>query len=344
MKSTILKSGNIEFQLQVLSPFIICFHHKDQFPAGNSSLQPVHYPKNAMKGNDFREDAPFRMYHGNKYSGFPYHPHRGFETVTVVTKGFIDHADGMHLSGRYGNGDVQWMTAGKGIQHSEMFPCMEQKQENPLELFQIWLNLPRAKKFVEPHYKMLWNEEIPRLSIKDANNRNTTLTLIHGIYEDHTFIESNPDSYAHDPFNHVNIWLLDLEPHAKFTLPAISKTLNRAIYIFEGEGISINDNLLTKNSYAYLDASAETILTNNDKQTRILLLDGEPLNEPVAAYGPFVMNTMEEIDQAYTDYQKTQFGGWPWNSPEPVHDPNSGRFATYPGGITTYPPKKNTTS
>ena len=134
------------FQWETMDPFLFCVHHEDYFPKGNEQMGPAESLAGRSLGDDFIIKNGYRMYHGKKVPGFPGHPHRGFETITVVRKGLVDHADSMGASGRYGNGDVQWMTAGKGVQHSEMFPLLSQDKDNPLELFQIWLNLPGAKK------------------------------------------------------------------------------------------------------------------------------------------------------------------------------------------------------
>ena len=111
------------------------------------------------------------MYHGTEVPGFPQHPHRGFETVTLARRGFIDHSDSLGATARFGRGDVQWMTAGAGVVHSEMFPLIDRDQPNPVELFQIWLNLPSADKSVDPYFTMLWDESIPRLEVKDDHGR-----------------------------------------------------------------------------------------------------------------------------------------------------------------------------
>ncbi len=118
----VIRIGKMGFQLEVKNPFIVCFHHKDHFPKGNGKQEPAYYLDSRQPGEDFDHHAPWRMYYGNTVPGFPVHPHRGFETVTVVTEGFADHFDSLGSCGRYGQGDVQWMTAGAGIQHSEMFP------------------------------------------------------------------------------------------------------------------------------------------------------------------------------------------------------------------------------
>ena len=149
------------FPWQTPDPFLICVHHTDAYPAGDERLAPAASLEGRHLGQDFEGKDGWRMYHGDVVPGFPQHPHRGFETVTIVKRGLIDHADSLGAVARFGGGDVQWLTAGKGIVHSEMFPLIHRDAPNPLELFQIWVNLPRANKLVEPHFSMLWRDAVP---------------------------------------------------------------------------------------------------------------------------------------------------------------------------------------
>jgi len=168
-------------QWPCIDPFLFCAHHNDAYPAGDGALgvQAVELEDRPM-GSDFSGKDGFSMYHGDHVPGFPGHPHRGFETVTLVREGLIDHADSLGAAARFGGGDVQWVTAGAGIMHSEMFPLLHTDRSNPLELFQIWLNLPASQKMVPPHFTMLWNERIPRLQHTDAAGRQTTVTVVAG--------------------------------------------------------------------------------------------------------------------------------------------------------------------
>lgn len=327
------------FQLYVLDPYIFTAHHRDIFPKGNGMMGPVVMPKGKNNGADFDANADWRMYHGDTISGFPVHPHRGFETVTIMLEGFADHFDSKGSKGRYGQGDVQWMTAGEGVQHSEMFPMLNDDTENPMELFQIWLNLPAKNKFAAPGYKMLWSEEIPVVKESDASGRLIEVKVIAGEYKGVQSIDPLPASWAYDRNNHVGIWLITLEPYAEFTIPAVSKTLNRVLYNYRGGGIEIGGKDIAENNYAELYGDRDTLVKNGAAPTRLLLLDGEPINEPVAARGPFVMNTMEELRQTFYDYNKTQFGGWPWDREDPVNEKPAKRFASYQNGERVeYPP------
>ncbi len=144
MKNSIINIEPLGFPWKTKDPFLFCAHHRDEYPAGNENLGiDIKHLKERNIGQDFTLQDGFRMYHGTKIPGFPYHPHRGFETITINKEGLVDHFDSMGAVGRFGSGDVQWMTAGKGIQHSEMFPLLNSDKGNPLEIFQVWLNLPK---------------------------------------------------------------------------------------------------------------------------------------------------------------------------------------------------------
>ena len=283
-------------------------------------------------GQDFEPRNGWRMYHGDKVPGFPVHPHRGFETVTIVQKGIVDHADSMGAAGRYGGGDTQWMTAGAGVQHSEMFPLIHQDEDNPLELFQIWLNLPAANKMVAPHFAMLWGDEIPRYQHADEAGRATEIEIIAGKLGTVSPLSPPPDSWATNPDNDVAIWIINMDPGASWLLPGATPGVNRVLYFFEGESLSIDgENIEVKNGIE-LDAASPARLENGGVAARLLLLQGRPIDEPVAQYGPFVMNTSDEIQQAFADYRRTTFGGWPWPRNDQVHPRDRGRFARHADG------------
>lgn len=327
----IKRINRMDFQLQVLDPFIVCFHHKDDFPKGNDKMEPIHnLTKNV--GEDFDPSDPWRMYYGHTIPGFPVHPHRGFETITVVMKGYADHFDSLGSHGRYGEGDVQWMTAGAGVQHSEMFPLLKQNENNPLELFQIWLNLPRKSKFAKPDYKMFWNEDIPIIEEKDINGRITSVRIIAGEYNQTQSLDPLPDSWAYDRRNKVRILIIEMQPEASFSIPKGTSTMGRMLYHYDGESMTIEGEQFAVGHFAELQSDEDIILINGKTKCKLLLMEGEPIGETVAAQGPFVMNTVGELKEAYIDYQKTQFGGWPWMQDDPVNDREADRFASYDNG------------
>lgn len=332
MSSAIKKIKPLGFPWETGDPFLFCVYHQDDFPVGNEDMGPAASLEGRAIGQDFTKKDGWRMYHGDTVPGFPQHPHRGFETITIVEKGLVDHSDSLGAAGRFGNGDVQWMTAGKGVLHSEMFPLLDQKKENSLVLFQIWLNLPKKSKFVEPHFAMLWTEDIPVVRSKDSNGLQTSVTVIAGQVANTKAPDPAPDSWAADEANEVGVWTIKMEPGASFELPLASKKVNRSIYFYEGETLEINDQKIRKEFGADLAANEKVILKNGNAEGRILLLQGTPIAEPVAQYGPFVMNTQEEIREAMGDYQRTQFGGWPWPKHDHVHPRSSGRFAKHADG------------
>lgn len=321
------------FQWETRDPFLFCVHHEDYFPAGNKNMGPnPELLKGRHIGQDFVIKDGWRMYHGDTVPGFPGHPHRGFETITVVRKGMVDHADSMGASGRYGDGDVQWMTAGKGVQHSEMFPLISSEKNNPMELFQLWLNLPKANKMVQPHFKMLWSENIPI-----HKEQGVEIEVIAGNLNNQKAPTPPPNSWANNPENEVAVWNIKLEPNTTWTVPKASPELNRTLYYYKGEGLSANNQ--TIEGYHAIDvlSDLEIILKAGANGAKLLMLQGKPINEPVVQHGPFVMNSKQEIMQAFQDYQKDEFGGWPWPRRDQVHDRSLGRFAKHANGMEEFP-------
>lgn len=333
MENPIKRIRPLGFQWETLDPFLFCVHHDDKFPKGNNEMGPdPELLKGRQIGQDFLIKDGWRMYHGDKVPGFPGHPHRGFETITVVREGFVDHADSLGAAGRYGEGDVQWMTAGAGVQHSEMFPLLQSDKENHMELFQIWLNLPKKDKMVQPHFRMLWGEDIPIMNYRDDNGKLSKVEIFAGKIGTFTPPAPPPNSWAYNADNHVAVWNIKLEAGATWKLPKAVEGLNRSLYFYKGSGLSVNEQ--TIQDYHGIDVLSDVELTlkAGSNECRILVLQGRPINEPVVQHGPFVMNSREEIAQTFADYQRTQFGGWPWPRRDQVHERTKGRFAKHADG------------
>ncbi len=328
------------FMWEVRDPFIFCAHHLDYYPKGNQRMEPDASLFGRSIGNDFTPKDGWRMYHGEYIPGFPAHPHRGFETITIVETGFVDHSDSWGQAGRYGQGDVQWMTAGSGLQHSEMFPLLNSEDQNPLELFQVWLNLPAKDKFAKPFYKMLWNHEIPVHHLKDAEGKTCSVKLVAGSYDGIRAPDPAPDSWAADPVNEVAIWIIRLEAGAQWSVPPAPEGTGRTFYFYRGSSIRLEGQEIKAGNSFDMTADTELSIENGSDEALIVMLQGKPIAEPVAQYGPFVMNNAQEIRQAMLDFQTTSFGGWPWPRHDHVHPREKGRFARYLGSETDVFPEQ----
>jgi quercetin 2,3-dioxygenase len=325
------------FPWPTLDPFLFCVHHDDAYPRANAQLGPDVPLAGRALGQDFSRKDGWSMYHGMRVPGFPAHPHRGFETVTIVRRGLVDHADSLGAAARYGQGDVQWLTTGRGVVHAEMFPLLSTDSGNPLELFQIWLNLPAASKMSAPHFTMFWAADIPRRTVIDAQGGTTEVSVIAGRLEEPTAtaepLTPPPDSWAARDEADVAIWTLRMAPGACWTLPAArSATTQRCLYLFEGRSLQVAGHRVDGQVAIELRGDAKVELINSDAPAQCLLLQGRAIGEPVVQHGPFVMNTQAQIVQTFADYQRTQFGGWPWPDEAPVHGRDPARFARHPDG------------
>lgn len=209
---------------------------------------------------------------------------------------------------------------------------------NPLEFFQIWLNLPAASKLAAPHFAMSWSEDVPRLVAKSPSGARTEVVCIAGRLTDGTTLleplTPPPDSWAASVDNDVAIWTLHLDPGARWTLPPASGgQTRRSLYFFAGDRVGVGAQAIDEHAAVELAAHAPVELVNRGAmKAEFLMLQGRPIAEPVVQHGPFVMNTELEVRQAFADYHRTQFGGWPWPDGEPVHGPEPTRFARHADG------------
>ena len=321
----------LAFPWQTSDPFLFCVYHQDAYPKGNEWMGPAASLAGRAIGSDFEGVDGWRMYHGRMVPGFPQHPHRGFETVTIVRRGYVDHSDSLGATARYGPGDVQWLTAGSGVLHAEMFPLREREQSNDLELFQIWLNLPRRSKFVKPYFSMFWRDRVPRAVLTDERGRRVEVVVVAGSVGEVQPLAPPPESWAASPDSHVAIWTAMLEAGAVWGLPGAPEGTNRSLYVFRGS-VSIAGEVVRAGRVAIMRPGVDAVIEAGEAGAECLVLQGRPIGEPVAHYGPFVMNTDEEIRQAIDDYRRTQFGGWPWTVDDPVHPREQDRFARHPDG------------
>ncbi len=235
----------------------------------------------------------------NTAKGFPDHPHRGFETVTYMLAGRFEHRDSHGHAGKIQPGDVQWMTAGSGLVHSEAPEAEFRRTGGHMHGFQIWLNLPKRDKMIAPRY-----QEVPRANIPEATSPDgqVSVKVIAGeALGARAVIDTRiPIQYLH----------FTLAPGASIEQP-VPREANALVYVFKGTGVFGGQRIEAHNMVAFGRDADSIILeaaSDSPEPLQLLLLSGEPINEPVARYGPFVMNTREELQQAFEDYQSGRLG------------------------------------
>ena len=231
-----------------------------------------------------------------KPRGVGVHPHRGFETVTIAYHGKIAHHDSAGNSGVIGEGDVQWMTAGAGVLHKEYHEIEFSKTGGLFQMVQLWVNLPKKFKRTPTKYQAIENKDMTRYTLGDGKSY---VELIAGEYKG-----IKGPAYTFTPMNMFNA-RLNKGSVADFSF---DKDFNTAALIIEGEIKINNSEIIPENNFALFKHDGSDFQIEAIKDSIVLMLSGEPINEPIASYGPFVMNTEEEIREAYQDYYNGKFG------------------------------------
>lgn len=231
-----------------------------------------------------------------KPRGVGQHPHRGFETVTIVYNGEVAHRDSTGQGGVIGPGDVQWMTAGAGIIHEEFHSQSFSQTGGSLEMVQLWVNLPAKDKMTKPGYQAILNEQIPSVALPNAAGQ---LRVIAGEFEGY----KGP---AHT-FSAMNVWDLRLNQGSTTTLN-LPEGWTSAVVVLRGS-VQVNGEAIAHDAQmVVLDQAGQSLSIEANSEATVLLLSGEPINEPIVGYGPFVMNTSQEINQAFNDFNSGKFG------------------------------------
>ncbi|GGX68678.1 pirin family protein [Saccharospirillum salsuginis] len=240
--------------------------------------------------------GPARFAPSHRQRGVGEHPHRGFETVTLVLQGELEHRDSSGEGGRIGEGDVQWMTAGAGIVHEELHSRAFTETGGVLEMVQLWVNLPAASKDTPPGYQTLLSADIPVVDLDEAGSR---LRVIAGDYAGRTGPART--------FSPVSVWDVALAAGADITLPVVDGHTT-LVAVLDGS-VTLNGTEITRKAdMACFGREGDSIRLEADASTRLLILGGEPIDEPVVGHGPFVMNSHEDIHQALTDFHLGKFG------------------------------------
>lgn len=228
--------------------------------------------------------------------GVGQHPHRGFETVTIVYKGEVEHRDSTGSGGRIGPGDVQWMTAASGILHEEFHSEEFARTGGTLEMVQLWVNLPARDKMADAGYQTILDGDIPNLPLKDKAG---SLRLIAGEFEGHTGPART--------FTPIDVWDLRLNGGKLLTLD-LHEGRNTALVVLRGT-VEVNGlELMREGQLALFERDGHQLSLEANDDAVVLLLSGEPIDEPIVGHGPFVMNSEQEIHQAFADFQSGRFG------------------------------------
>lgn len=226
------------------------------------------------------------------------HPHRGFETVTILYHGEVEHRDSGGNSGKIGPGDVQWMTAASGVVHEEMHSTEFSRRGGRLEAAQLWVNLPAKLKMSPPRYQGILDAEIPSVQLTDEKGTIGAVRVIAGTFQNHTGPAQT--------FTPINLW--DVRLHAGRQLQlTLREGHTAALSILQGS-LKIGGATAKEAELAVFERAGTDILVRAEGETTFLVLSGEPIEEPLAGYGPFVMNTQTEIRQALSDYQSGRMG------------------------------------
>jgi len=328
----VIKKTVFEMHWDTEDPFMFVSHHEDDYPHGNRQLAP---PLEEIGGRDLGRDYEkrlgFRMYHGKVVPGFPMHAHWGYETLTLPEIGYIDHFDHDGAHGRFGFGDVQWVMASSKYMHNEMYPLVNKEGRNPNDITQIMINIPLERKNRENSVTTVWRDEIPVVE-KDG----VRVKVLCGEFMGESIESPSPLSWAKIE-NGVRILRMDMPAGTSITFGPAAEGANRNLYMVSGSAADVMGTKIMHNDRLKIDSQAEFTIINEGTDAVLWLLEGKPISQKMATFGPVTLGSVKEVREALDDIRKREYVDWPFDVIDKVHLEDTGRFIAYPDGTENRP-------
>ncbi|MDR2699143.1 MAG: pirin family protein [Candidatus Methanoplasma sp.] len=338
-RGPVIKTQYLKLHWDTEDPFVFASHHADDYPKGNAQqAPPLREIGGRDLGRDYKKIFGFRMYHGKVVPGFPMHAHWGYETVTIPEIGFIDHFDSLGNQGRYGFGDVQWVSAGSMYLHDEMYPLAYDDRPNPNNITQIMLNLPLKDKGTEPAVGMMWSENIPVVNGRDENGGEYSVKIIAGSFGGKDALPPNGVSLAANENNRIRILMIRMSPGSKIVLPAVTSTINRNLYFISGGTVGIGGEAYESSQRLKLKGDEDITMTNEDAEGTYWLLEGEPIGERMSSFGPVILGSDKDVRKAMDHIRRNEFDSWPWDLVDKFHPKGTERFIRFSDDREERPP------
>ena len=313
-------------------PFIFASHHEDDYPHGNRQQAP---PLEEIRGRDLGRDYDmrfgYRMYHGKVVPGFPMHAHWGYETVTLAEKGFVDHHDTEGVQGRFGFGDVQWVSASSRYEHNEMYPLTEQEDRNPNDITQIFVNLPLELKNRENTVTTVWREDVPVVE-----GDGWTAKIICGCFDGRRAYSPSSNTWA-DGEHGVRIVRFSIEPGSGLTIDPARDGANRNLYLITPGSARVMGVDVKGSSRVKILENGDVDVVNGPMHSVIWLLEGVPIKQKMSMYGPVCLETLSEVRAGLDEIRRKEYHEWPWQYVDQAQPLGTERYIRYPDGTESRP-------
>ncbi|MDR0523480.1 MAG: pirin family protein [Candidatus Methanoplasma sp.] len=332
----VLKAQGLGMHWDAEDPFLFASHHSDDYPAGNAQqAPPLRQISGRNLGRDYQKLFGFRMYHGKVVPGFPLHSHWGYETVTVPEKGFVDHFDSLGNCGRFGFGDVQWVSAGSLYSHDEMYPLAFDDRPNPNDITQIMIDLPSSSKGSAPAVSTVWAEDVPVVELEGCE-----VKVVAGSFGGASAAAPHPGSWAADPAHGVRILRIAMRPGASLDVDGAAPGARRNLYFVSGADASIGGEAYGSGQRLKMDGSAFRV-ENGGAESAMWLLEGVPIGERRAAFGPVALGTDREVLDAMNEIRRRELADWPWGLVDRTQPKGAERFLARADGSTERPVRRS---